>query len=137
MSKWWWLLGALALLAAVSTGPGVWDKVVLLARAIARAEGFWHPDPNVLPRRNHNPGDLTDSAGSIRYFATDESGWAALYDQVSRMLTGQSQVYSLDMTFLEVAYLYTGNDNAGAWAATVAGELGLSPGHTLREYVEA
>jgi hypothetical protein len=57
------------------------DKI---ASAIATAEGFFSPDPNVLPRRNNNPGDLrVPGGGPIRKFATKEEGIAWLYFQIA------------------------------------------------------
>lgn len=105
------------------------DPIKRLAEAIAKAEGFYSGD--TLPKRNNNPGALKDASGRIALFESLADGWQALYRQVELMLTGQSAFYNPDMTFLEVARLYTGNDKPEAWASIVSGELGLRPENPL------
>lgn len=120
-------------------------KISLLSEAIARAEGWTNPNPNALPRRAHNPGDLTRSFGQptlgvensagVLNFADDDSGWSALKGQVTAMLTGGSHVYSPKMTIRQVAAKYTGGDHADSWAGVVAGALGISPDNTLEDFL--
>jgi len=108
-----------------------------LANAIAKAEGFFVP--GALPNRTNNPGDLM--VGSVgngtqagkTVFSSAADGWQALYNQVELMLTGQSQYYDPSMTISQVAKLYTGADNAAAWASTVASELSVTPDTTLAQ----
>jgi hypothetical protein len=121
------------------------DKIDLLARAIATAEGWTNSNPNVIPRRAHNPGDLTrafgqdtigvaNSAGVLE-FSDDNAGWSALKAEVTAMLTGASHVYSPTMTLRQVAAKYTGGDAADSWAANAARVLGISPDQTLKDFL--
>jgi hypothetical protein len=113
-------------------------KVIALAQAIAKAEGFGVD--GALPTRCHNPGDLevgdvgygTDEGKTI--FSEDQDGWMALEHQCDLMLTGNSHVYKPSMNFLQIAQLYTGGDNAGAWAQIVAQSLGISVTMTLYQF---
>ena len=115
-------------------------KVVAFAQAISKAEGF--PVEGSLPQRCHNPGDL--EIGDVgcgmeqgkTIFPNDEAGWMALYHQVTLMLCGLSHIYRPEMNFLDVAIKYTGNDNAQAWAAIVAHDLGVSIATPLRSFQE-
>lgn len=115
-------------------------KVVLLAQAIAKAEGFGVP--GALPTRCNNPGDLEvgDVGKGIEQgktiFPTEQAGWNALEHQVDLMLNGHSHVYKPSMTFLQVAQLYTGGDASPAWAQIVAQKLGVSVTNTLDEYFD-
>lgn len=108
-----------------------------LANAIAKAEGA---NPSI-----NNPGDLSsgdfpaahvtgifNSAG-VAIVDTLENGWAALYNKLSNIFSGNSAVYSPSMTISQFAQTYTGGDNAQAWANTVAGELGVTPDTTLAD----
>jgi hypothetical protein len=68
-----------------------------LCSAIATAEGWFHPDANVLPRRNNNPGNLRASPlerpkpGGYVQFRSPQEGIAALYQQVAlHVLRGKS-----------------------------------------------
>ncbi len=115
-------------------------KVKAMAEGIARAEGFYVAGS--LPQRANNPGDL--KLGNLGYgeisgktvFPDPSAGWRALYNQVRKILTNRSTAgYSTDQTFLDVAKLYTGGDNAGPWANTVARNVGLSPGNTVQDYL--
>ncbi len=125
--------------------PVTTDKINLLAEAIATAEGWTNPNPNVVPRRAHNPGDLTRSFGQptagvangegVLIFADDDAGWSALKAQATAMLTGASRIYSPTMTVRQIAAKYTGNDNSDAWAANAASVLGISPDQTLAEFL--
>lgn len=118
------------------------DFVRRFSEAIANAEGFHVPDS--VPARAHNPGDLTDdgdiglgfiqTAGpfgaKITVYATDEDGWTALRHKVRRMLNGASQVYTPDLTVMEMALKYSGSPE---WAFNVAKSLGVDTRMTLAE----
>jgi hypothetical protein len=120
-------------------------KIDQLAQAIAKAEGWTNPNPNVVPRRAHNPGDLIRSFGQrtegvanpegVLIFADDNAGWSALKGEATGMLTGGSHVYSPAMTLLELARKYTGGDHADSWAANAASVLGISPDQTLEDFL--
>jgi len=122
------------------------EKVDQLAQAIATAEGFFNPDPNVIPRRAHNPGNLTKSFGfttlgtanseGVLIFSSDDDGWSALKGQATGMLTGGSHVYSPTMTLAQIARIYTGGDQSGFWATNAARVLGISPDQTLVDFLE-
>lgn len=128
-----------------SGSPVTPGKVDLLAKAIATAEGFFSSNPNVVPRRAHNPGDLTRSFGQttdgvansegVLIFTNDDAGWSALKAQCTAMLTGASHVYSPAMTLRAVAAKYTGNDNSDAWAENAGTVLGISPDQTLKDFL--
>jgi hypothetical protein len=133
-----------------SGSPVTPDKVSLLAQAIATAEGFFSSDPNVIPRRAHNPGDLTKSFGQptngiansegVLIFSNDDAGWSALKGQVTAMLTGASHIYSPVMTLRTVAAHYTTRDgvptaDSDNWASNAARVLGISPDQTLKDFL--
>jgi hypothetical protein len=101
------------------------------AQAIAHAEGFFVS--NSVPNRSQNPGDLAEgdigsgiiqtggpNGAKITIFPSLTDGWAALYRQVRRMLSGASDVYTLDMTMEQVAMKYSGDPN---WATNVCAFL--------------
>jgi len=113
------------------------DFVGKLAQAITIAEGS--------PAEWNNPGDLTgadasgyqlqtdgdgnpitNSAGVVR-FVNLPDGVAALYRKLQRIQDGASRVYSTAMSLAQFAQIYTGGDNADAWANNVASFLGLDP----------
>lgn len=93
------------------------------AAAITEAE-------NSDPAYN-NPGDLkppgwtgpTFGAGIAR-FSSPTEGIQRLYYQLSLIALGESHVYTLDDTIMSMAIKWTGNDNSGGWAQTVAANLG-------------
>lgn len=114
-------------------------KVQLLAQGIAKAEGFG-PLEN-FPTRVHNPGDLElgDRGFGVQsgktVYPDDATGWEALYNECELMLGGGSHVYSVAMTFLQVAQKYTGGDNPAAWASIVSGVCGMQPTNTLQDFL--
>src|SRR5690242_9219671 len=92
-------------------------KVVSLAQAIAKAEGFGVR--GALPTRYHNPGDLKVEVGGQRYpgqcgigkgshvrFCSDRAGWIALYHQLDKVAVGESKHYTPDMTLAQFAKKY-------------------------------
>ncbi len=125
--------------------PVTADKIELLAKAIATAEGYFSSNPNVIPRRAHNPGDLTRSFGQpttgianaegVLDFSDDNAGWSALKGEATGMLTGGSHVYAPSMTLRQIAQKYTGGDASGSWAANAAAVLGISPDQTLNDFL--
>lgn len=110
--------------------------VYALAVAIATAENSG---------AENNPGSLTagdvrsefitgqfNSAGVVN-IDTLQHGIEALYTKLSRIFSGESSVYSTDMSISDFAHTYTGGENEEGWANTVAGELGVSPDTSLGE----
>lgn len=113
---------------------GVYPEAIkTVARAIARAEGFYVPGS--VPQRAHNPGDLKLSGrptiNGISVFDSDDQGWAALYRQLSLIVNGQSR-YNLDMSIDDMARTWTTTEQS-AWAANVAQQLGVAPSTALWE----
>lgn len=132
----WWIALIVLLLIARQRGrqEPVVDKVVEIARAIARAEGG--DKQGTLPWRLNNPGALKNPAtGELRNFPTIEDGYRALYRQIRLILDGRSSFYRPTMTIQEIAMIYTGNDRPDAWANIVSDELGVSPDSRLIDVV--
>lgn len=137
-----WILGGVTvavLLMAKKTGAGgtvdAPNKVQRFAEAVAYAEGF---RPGTLAWKNNNPGDLKissvpsigkDAQGHLM-FATPEDGWRALRLQLGYIVTGQSSVYTLDMTIRTMGTKYA--EWSGNWSKNVASKLGVSEDTTLR-----
>lgn len=128
----------------VPTDPSTWpsgDRIWDCCRAIALAEGY-----NVagsVPARLNNPGDLSDgmnafgaeyhSGSNVTKFPTAVTGWSWLYAKLRNALTGQSSVYSGNMTWREIGRKWAGNSDA--WTNNVSTALGVSPDSTLSDYV--
>jgi hypothetical protein len=121
-------------------------KIDVMIKGIARAEGFYKPDS--LPARIHNPGDLEigDRGYGVQAgktcFPDDRTGWNWLHGEGTLMLSSmqtrhRSRIYTLDMTWLQVADHWTGHDNPEAWAEIVSAACGAQPFNTLQEYVDS
>ena len=117
-------------------GPGN-DAIGRIAAAIAKAEGVKDDNVTTLPERLNNPGDLKDSAGNLRQFATMADGWAALRRQIALILNGESANFSPDWALISIAEKYTGGDEAAAWASIVAGHLGVRVTDSFSSIYEA
>lgn len=118
-------------------GGSVEGFVVALANAIIKAEGSnqaWN-----------NPGDLTggdvpqqyqtgvvNSAGVVS-ISDPTIGRNLLLEKLQRIMNGQSNIYSPDMTITQFAAIYTGGDHGSQWAASVASDLGVSVETTLNQ----
>jgi hypothetical protein len=61
--------------------------------------------------------------GGLSVFASPEDGWTALYAKLRNIMNGGSSVYSRSMSITQMAYNWTGMDNAVGWADTVASKL--------------
>ena len=120
-------------------------KVVSLAQAIAKAEGFGVR--GALSTRYHNPGDLKVAVAGQKYpgqsgvgkgshirFCNDRAGWLALYHQLDKVAAGESKHYTPDMTLAQFAKRYARDWRH--WAANVARSLNVSTTTTLAEYLE-
>lgn len=117
------------------------DKVKAIAQAFAHAEGFGE-DPNNLPTRTHNPGDLklgdigNGTQGGKTVFASDSDGWAALYKQINLMISGESAYYKPTDTWRRIAQTYVGTSDYVNWLNTVTDDLSVDPDSTLQEYMD-
>lgn len=112
------------------------DAITKLACAIATAEGWFNPDPTVLPRRNNNPGNLRasplDRVKNKGYvvFGSPEEGIAGLYHQIAKhILRG----YSL-RKLIEVWAPPNENNTANYLAETVR-RTGFDPEVPLWRYL--
>ena len=120
------------------------ELVTRVAQAIAKAEGFEVPDS--VPCRANNPGDLTDDGdvgcglihtsgpfgAAITIYPNASAGWQALYKKVRRMLEGESKVYQVGATLMEIGLKYAGS---AIWAINVANSLGVDTSTTLADLV--
>lgn len=122
---------AIALGGIVAYLIGPTRKIIRIAAAIAKAEGYGVP--GAIPTRQNNPGNIRDQTGQIATYSTPEEGWQALYRQVLLMLTGESRYYRPEMTIAEIARIYTGEPTYMNWAVNVARELGVSTDTRLRD----
>jgi hypothetical protein len=103
---------------------------VMLAEAIARAEGFYVKESR--PARNHNPGDMTADLigksigkdGSFVQYANDNDGWLNLYAQINAWLNGTSKHATAESTIDHIASFYTATEQ-DIWARNVANYLGV------------
>jgi hypothetical protein len=132
----------------ITNDPSTWpagDRIWDVCRAIAIAEGA-----NIAgsaPDRYNNPGDLSKGdehrqaftgytilpdGELLIQFATKMAGWTALYSKISRIVQGQSSVYSTSMTWTQFAEKYAGSSLA--WAANVTRQLGVQIGDTVGGY---
>jgi len=119
------------------------QKIDSFATAVAHAEGFGVR--HAIPTRYHNPGDIKTFPKSTKLpgqkavgkgghivFRNDTAGWAALKDQIAKMLDGRSKHFNPNMTITQVAKHYAANWRP--WAKTVAKELGVGSNTTLAAY---
>jgi hypothetical protein len=120
------------------------DRVQILAKAIAKAEGFGKK--SALPTRLHNPGDLkavrgytypgqiSVGKGGHTRFRTDADGWAALEHQINKMIADESKRYSVNMTLQEFSKKYAGNHRV--WLKNVTHNLGVDSNTYLFEVLD-
>lgn len=123
--------------------PDLDSKVEEIIQAVGKGEGFGVP--GAIPTVTHNPGDLgpgdtgtaweviNASGSQVSVLPDDDTGWHYLRVKFRRILTGQSQVYSLDMTFTQVAQKYAGDWSN--WVRNVTRELRVQPSTTLRQWL--
>jgi hypothetical protein len=119
------------------TGDPIWD----MCHAAAIAEGANRAGSN--PDRLNNPGDLSDDAERYGYeehsgskvtkYPDKQTGWGALYDKFSRIVTGASSVYPVTLTWTEVAQKWAGDWER--WLQNVTAYLKVDPDSTPAEYV--
>jgi hypothetical protein len=110
----------------------------------ALAEGYFVEGS--LPQRSNNPGDLelpvghpgvvgVDQGKSV--YASADAGWLALGREWTAILTGSSLEYKPSMTFEQVAVIWTGGDNDGAWVKIVCGYLNVDPMTRLVDWIQS
>lgn len=125
----------------MSDGGTVSTEVATFAQAIARTEGYCIA--KTVPNRLHNPGDIMTSlrhaypgqTGIYKHYAifkSDRWGWAALENQIQRVIDGTSTKYTSDMTMMEIAKVYA--ENWRYWGRTVCTILRIDPRLTFDEY---
>lgn len=119
------------------------SKVQQFAQAISVAEGFGVP--GAVPTVFHNPGDLgpgdcgsqypasQHSGSMVSQLPDDATGWGFLINKIHNIFTGQSGVYSIDMTILQFAGKYAGD--AATWANNVASVLGVSMNTKISDWL--
>lgn len=104
------------------------------ADAIQSFEG-WYPGSRSY--RNNNPGNIKyigqkraiGSDGTFCKFATYEDGRAELIDLLTRASSGQSTLYSPEMTLIDFYNRYapsSDNNNPNVYASAVAKMMGIS-----------
>lgn len=137
----WVILGAVLLLvlrgraaaAPFSLGGDVSLRLRQWADAVAHAEGWYEGS---VSWSNNNPGNVKGLSGQFLVFGSAADGFAYLQDYLYRAATGQHAAYSPDMTLLEMAHIYTGEDKAAAWASIVSADLGVTPDTSLAAILE-
>ena len=125
----------------IGTAWAVPTKVDMFAHAIAKAEGYY--TAGTIPNRCFNPGDLKGTRfegqigvckGGHARFKTAAYGWNALYNQIDKMISGNSHVYHVSMTFAQVSRMYAGNSRV--WLRNVCNELSIQPNATLTMFFD-
>lgn len=119
------------------------DRVQDLAKAIAKAEGYYKA--GTIPNRFNNPGDIRALRGA-RYpgqigiskrhyviFKTKDAGWSALRHQIEKVISGESKVYTVNLTFKQFGKKYA---SSPIWAKNVSKTLSVSPSTALWEFLD-
>src|SRR5215469_14863231 len=111
-------------------------QIKALANAIAKAEGFGIE--GAIPTLAHNPGDLCLGdrglgvlGEGVTVFPDDSVGWIKLYAECEMMLSGNSHIYSPQLTLAQVGMRYSGGNPD--WAKNVAAALGVDGSITLAD----
>lgn len=139
-SAWFALIAfvALTLVGGESMLPVNENAIQRLAHAIARAEGYFVTGSK--PKRNNNPGNITDDFGfptlgkdgMFPIFTTPLDGWDALLHFMRLILSDRSHIYRSDMTIQEMAKHYTTTEQ-DIWANNVANALGVTVNTPLNQ----
>lgn len=110
------------------------QPVQRFGQAIAYAEGFGQP--GAIPTVACNPGDLvipgwspTMGSAGIAVFDSVDYGWSRLHRQLQLIVSGASNVYTLDDTIASMGAKWANGD--GNWAKNVAGYLNVPQGTPL------
>lgn len=102
-----YIIGSLLVFAALSAmragqGAGSVLSKAEIARAIARAEGYFVPGS--LPNVRNNPGSIF-RGGVLATFRTPAEGWLALEELIER-IANRSGPYRNAESWLDVAWMY-------------------------------
>lgn len=114
------------------------NRVLMLAMAIAEREGYFSPLTNI-PQRANNPGDIEigDAGQGTLYgktiYKNPVSGWLNLFDQIEKMVNGNSHYYTPETTFEKMCMIYSGGNEK--YAKDVCNFLGIETTMTLGEYL--
>jgi hypothetical protein len=121
----------------ITTDPSTWpysddDPIGKVCNAVARAEGYNVRGSN--PFRLNNPGDLSDGASTfgseshsgsnVTHFPDAETGWQWLYHKWANIVGGGSSVYSVEMSWDQLAQKWAGN--WVSWSFNVTRYLGVN-----------
>lgn len=121
------------------------NKIEKFAEAIKEHEGFFEGSRSF---RNNNPGNLKfvgqegatrEETGTFAVFKTYQDGWNALIKQITRAVTGKSQIYQPEMTILEFFQKYApseDNNNPTNYATIVANKCGMSINDPIKKLLE-
>lgn len=119
------------------------SRIQVLASAIAKAEGFGVK--GAKPTRYRNPGDIRASKGVFYpgqrgldrqgyvIFKTEAAGWAALRNQIQKIIDGESRYYSVNSSLRELAHRYA---TSPTWVRNVSNNLGVTPRTDLWEILD-
>lgn len=134
-----WNLGANSITNDPSTWPSS-DRIWMVCCAIASAEGA--ATLGSVPDRLNNPGDISDgssiypgeshSGSIVTHFPDKGTGWQWLYKKVQNIQNRNSQVYSPDMSWTQIAQKWAGNWQS--WEDNVCAFLGVSPDSKFSDY---
>jgi hypothetical protein len=117
-------------------------ETIKLAKAIARAEGFYVKGS--IPNRLHNPGDIRShlqhaypgqiglSHGYV-IFRNDHAGWAALERQIDKMVDGSSRLYNVNMTLKQFSHKYA---ESPTWVKNVSKILDVTSSTRMWEILD-
>lgn len=119
------------------------SRTEALAGAIARAEGFYVKGS--VPARFHNPGDIRSHSrhayagqvGLSRHgyviFRNDAAGWAALRGQIEKVISGESKIYTVNMTLRQFSKRYA---TSATWVRNVSRLLAVDANAPLWEVLD-
>ena len=137
------LIAKFVSLMLLGTAYAQWSPTVVhFGQAIARTEGFYVKGS--LPNRLHNPGDIRTSRRDAydgqtgvyhgyAVFKNDRAGFQALYELIQRVIDGNSEHYSQEMTMLQFAKNYAASPQ---WPKTLCKILKIAPTVTFESYFD-
>ena|SRR3990167_5990025 len=88
--------------------------------------------------RNRNPGNLRSVKGPFTIFETDQAGWNALLDYLTRAATGKHKAYKPDFTLLQFFKVYAPSadkNDPDTYAKYVAKRLSVSINEKIKNLV--